>query len=171
MTKKVIKKKSVKKRIVKSNDKILIENFVSLQKVMTGLSENFNELSKKITNLLDLFEASAKALTGKEIRLETPPIDEKKILQGLENISEQNKVIARGLTLLHEPQRNQSPQQIRRPIQIPRLPRPRPPKQLAPQNPTVTQGESTQEPEKNLAEYEKSISSNQPSESQKFKKL
>ena len=102
MAKKVIKRKTVKKRVVKSNEKILLENFVSLQKVMTGLSENFNELSKKITELLNLFDASAKALTGKEIRLETPPIDEKKILQGLENISEQNKIIARGLTLIHE---------------------------------------------------------------------
>lgn len=123
MAKKVIKKKTVRKKTVKSNEKILLENFVSLQKVMTKLSEDFNNLSKKITSLLELFEASAKALTGKEIRLETPPIDEKKILQGLENISEQNKIIARGLTLIHETTNNkpeiaENPRQMKVPSPI-----------------------------------------------------
>ena len=104
MAKKVVKKKTNRKKTVfKDTNKLLIENFVSLQKVMTNLSSRFDELSNQISKLLELFELSANALAKKEIKFETPPIDEKKILQGLENISEQNKIIARGLTLLHEP--------------------------------------------------------------------
>ena len=105
--KKKTSKKSVKKpakkipQKEKNIEKILIENFVSLQKVMTNLSVSFNELSNKISKLLELFELSAEALAKKEIKI-TKPVDEKKILQGLENISDQNKIIARGLTLMHE---------------------------------------------------------------------
>ncbi|KHO55254.1 MAG: hypothetical protein QT10_C0004G0041 [archaeon GW2011_AR19] len=40
----------------KSVEKILVENFVSLQKVMTNLSVKFDELSSQISKLLELFE-------------------------------------------------------------------------------------------------------------------
>lgn len=82
-------------------EKILIENFVSLQKVMANLSVSFNELSTKISKLLELFELSAQALAKKDINI-TKPVDEKKILERLESILDQNKTIARGLTLIHE---------------------------------------------------------------------
>ena len=105
-----MEKRGIKKKIgskekspskEKNVDKLLIENFVSLQKVMTNLSIKFDLLSNKISNLLDLFELSASALAKKEINI-TKPVDEKKILEQLENILDQNKVIARGLTLVHE---------------------------------------------------------------------
>jgi len=106
LAKKVSKKKratSSGKIIYKEtslNDR-LVENFVSLQKVMTNLSIKFDLLSNKISNLLELFELSANALAKKEINI-TKPVDEKKILEQLENILTQNKIIARGLTLVHE---------------------------------------------------------------------
>ena len=95
-------KKVIKNQIPKNNDveKILIENFVSLQKVMTNLSFKFDELSTQISKLLELFELSANALAKKEVNL-PKPIDEKRIFQGLENLSNQNKIIARGLTLIY----------------------------------------------------------------------
>ena len=116
MVKKVIKKKVVKKKIIiskakakssetklkeKNVERILIENFVSLQKVMTNLSVRFDELSNQISKLLELFEISANALAKKDINF-TKPMDEKKIMDKLESIVDQNKTIARGLTLMHE---------------------------------------------------------------------
>jgi len=102
MAKKVVKKKVIKKSAVsKDTKKILVENFVSLQKVMTHLSERFDELSEQISRLLELFELSAGALAKKEINF-TKPMDEAKIMDKLESILDQNKTIARGLTLMYE---------------------------------------------------------------------
>ena len=79
----------------KSVEKILVENFVSLQKVMTNLSYKFDELSSQISKLLELFELSATALAKKDINF-TKPMDEEKIMGKLNNILDQNKTIARG---------------------------------------------------------------------------
>ena len=85
----------------KSVEKILVENFVSLQKVMTNLSYKFDELSSQISKLLELFELSAAALAKKDINF-TKPMDEEKIMGKLNNILDQNKTIARGLALMSE---------------------------------------------------------------------
>lgn len=108
--KKVAKKKTTKKkapvqRTILSNPKIestLIDNFVALQKVMVNLSVKFDGLSNNISKLLDLFEISAKALAEKDFDLKQTNKDEKKIIDRMENMLEQNKVIARGLTLMHD---------------------------------------------------------------------
>jgi len=140
--KKGVKKKTIKKKIskVKSSkkpeikgrnvEKIIIENFVSLQKVMTNLSVSFNELSSKISKLLELFELSAQALAKKEINF-TKPMDEKKIMDKLESLSDQNKTIARGLTLMHERIGEEIPAEIHRPETAPPTPSriPAPPKE------------------------------------------
>jgi len=47
-------------------EKVLIENFVGLQKVMVNLSSRFDELSTQISRLLNLFEVSARAMAKKE---------------------------------------------------------------------------------------------------------
>lgn len=85
----------------KSLERTLVENFVALQKVMTNLSARFDELSKQISKLLELFEVSAQALAKKDINF-TKPMDEEKIMKKLDSLFEQNKVIARGLSLMHE---------------------------------------------------------------------
>ncbi len=102
-------------------ERVLIENFVSLQKVMTNLSIKFDNLTKQISKLLELFEISAKALVEKDFVLEKGSKD-KKIIEKMDNLFEQNKVIARGLTLMHEkiPEKSgyspvQSPQQMQQP--------------------------------------------------------
>jgi seryl-tRNA synthetase len=103
-------------------ENILIENFVSLQKVMVNLSVKFDSLTTQISKLLELFEISAKALTEKDVDIEKNNRENAKILEKIENVLEQNKTIARGLTLMHdkinEPQ-NYSPQipESRIPIQ------------------------------------------------------
>ena len=56
-------------KATKADNKIqqaLLENFITLQKVMTNLSIKFDNLSDQISKLLDLFEISAKAMAEKD---------------------------------------------------------------------------------------------------------
>lgn len=106
-------------------EKVLVENFVSLQKVMTNLSVKFDNLASQISKLLELFEISAKALAKKDFNLEKEGKDNKKIIEKIDNLFEQNKIIARGLTLLHEPTPQnyppkQIPKQMQKPFQVQR---------------------------------------------------
>lgn len=80
-------------------EKDLIENFVEMQKVMTNLTEKFDTLTDKISRLLELFEISAKALAGKDIDFEK---DNKELKDKLDQVLDQNKVIARGLSIINE---------------------------------------------------------------------
>lgn len=102
---------------------ILVENFVALQEVMVNLSTKFETLNTKITELLELFEGSAKAMAKKDFNLGGEKEDE--ILEKLNGLQEQNKLIARGLTLVHEKSEAAEPFP---PIQTPApIPTPRPP--------------------------------------------
>tara|TARA_Y100000310_G_C20248923_1_gene608158 strand:+ start:145 stop:657 length:513 start_codon:yes stop_codon:yes gene_type:complete len=113
--KKTAKKKPVKRKVSRtasatkvvtvqnaSLEKALIENTIILQKVTTNLSVKFDNLSQKITKLLQLFELSAKTLAEKEFNIEQGDQNNQKIVERMDDLLEQNKVIARGLTLLHE---------------------------------------------------------------------
>lgn len=80
-------------------NKILIENFISLQKVMTNLAVKFDTLSDNISKLLQLFEISARSFVEKQ------PSDlekDREFLDKLNKLLEQNKTIAKGLTLMEE---------------------------------------------------------------------
>jgi len=117
--KKVIKKK-VSKKVTKKKrarvptrsekmEKILIENFVSLQKVMTNLSEKFDKLAKQSSELLNLFEESARIVIKRDFQLPKDGGDKKDIKEvesKLNTLLEQNKIIAKGLTLIHETAKN-----------------------------------------------------------------
>ena len=110
----MVKKSGVKKRaskrrttprsssVSKESQKILIENFVSLQKVMTRVAEKFDDLSGQISELLKLFEDSAKIVVKNEIEKSKETNEEKQILNTMVSILDQNKIIARGLTLMYE---------------------------------------------------------------------
>ena len=128
VVKKTASKKTTKTPQKKSVEKVLVENFISLQKVMTNLAVKFDDLGAQISKLLELFEISAKTLAEKEIKINAGKTDTKEdgiIAEKLEALLDQNKIIARGLTLLHEPL-----EEIPIPIQapIPQAPR----KQMAP---------------------------------------
>ena len=92
--------------------KILIENFVGLQKVMVNLSVKFDDLSTKIAKLLELFEISAKALAEKDLTVEKTARDDTRILKKMDNLYEQNRVVARGLTLMHDRLSGESEERI-----------------------------------------------------------
>ncbi|SRR3989344_9416156 len=85
-----------------NTEKVLVENFVALQKVMAELARNFDSLSSRITKLLDLFELSAKTLAEKDFEAGRDLKFEKDISQKIDNLVEHNKLFARGLSLLHE---------------------------------------------------------------------
>jgi hypothetical protein len=99
-------------------NKILVENFVSLQKVLTNLSVNFENLSVQISKLLELFELSAKTLAEKDFRMEKDNKDTNEIKNKIDNLMEQNKTIAKGLLMLHEKEPGISQNQIPFPQQF-----------------------------------------------------
>jgi len=79
--------------------KILIENFVSFQTVMADLTSKLNSLSTQISDLLNLFEKSAKTFMEKDIKIGGT---DKAVTEKLDKLLEQNKVLAQGISLLHE---------------------------------------------------------------------
>jgi hypothetical protein len=104
-------------------ERVLIENFVSLQHVMTNLAVKFDNLSNQISKLLELFEISAKTLAERGALGEDKT--DKKIAERLDSLLEQNKIIARGVALLHEKNSQEEysiqPQPIQR-VQYPTQP-------------------------------------------------
>ena len=112
------KKKSAQKRVSQPTarsggginvERALIENFVSLQRIMVNLSGKLDNLANQISKLLELFEISAKALAEKNFQVSGDRGSEK-IVQKIDTLLDQNKIIARGLTLMHELNSRQEPQ-------------------------------------------------------------
>lgn len=103
MVKKVTMKKGKNKVEI---DKALVDNFVALQKVFTNLAVKMDNLTDQIAKLLNLFEISARSFAekqaGKDIKKREA---DKEFLQKVDSLLEQNKTIARGLTLMEEKMR------------------------------------------------------------------
>ncbi len=137
------KKKNVKKKVVAKKPKahkktvsnqtveikmqpVLVQNFVALQRVMVNLSTKFEKLNTQLSSLLDLFEMSAKTLAKKDFKIGQGE-DSEKVVKKLTELSEQNKVIAKGLTMIHEDEQEQKqmiapptiPAQLAPPKQVP----------------------------------------------------
>jgi len=92
-----------KKRITKSNSKeqkpetltnTLTKNLIELQKIHTNLAEKFDSLSKEISALLKLFEKAASDMAKQQ--------PDKSFEEKINKLLEQNKIIARGITLIRE---------------------------------------------------------------------
>ncbi len=142
-----------------SVEKTLVENFVSLQRVMVNLSSKLDNLASQISKLLELFEISAKALAEKNFSVTGG--DNEKVIQKIDTLLDQNKVIARGLTLMHEA--NSRQESYQKQDNYPQK------ENSAPVQPRVSE----------VNEYQKSIASGDvgnvesplPAELKKFKKL
>lgn len=118
------RKKTPRKKVIHLHrneeiENMLVDNFVSLQKVMVNLSTKFENLTGQISKLLELFEISAKTLAEKDFDAEKVNKENAKIIEKLENVLEQNKTIARGLTLMHD--KINEPQNIYPPLPISRM--------------------------------------------------
>lgn len=165
MVKKGIQKKKVSSSISiknSSTEKILVENFVALQKVMVNLSSKFDNLTKQISELLNLFEISAKSLAEKDFDMEQNKKDNKEIVTKLNTLLDQNKILAQGLSLLHEPEPEhmsipQRPMPKPMPVKSSGLPMPPKPEGLnKPQIKPLPSGQNS------MGDYQKSISSSEP---------
>lgn len=99
MAKKSVKSASSKPLSNREVQLALIQNFVGLQKVLTNLTVKFDLLSDNISKLLQLFELSAKTFLRKH---EEGMGEEKDVLKKLDVMLDQNKTIAKGLTLIEE---------------------------------------------------------------------
>ena len=84
--------------------KALIENFISLQKVLTNLSIKFDELSSNISKLLQLFEISAKSFAEKYSTgdLTKQSQADQEFLKKLDSLLDQNKTISKAILLMEE---------------------------------------------------------------------
>jgi hypothetical protein len=119
--KKTTKKKSSSKK--KENvEKLLLENFIVLQEVLSNLTTEFKGLSAEISKLLALFESSAKSFAEKQGTQISK--EDQAFLGKLDQLIDQNKIIAKGLTLMEERLRNGS--QSSQPPQPSHPPRPLP---------------------------------------------
>lgn len=80
--------------------KELAKNLVQLQKVHVDLAEKFDGLSKQISELLSLFEMAAKSFAqhpaNQVLEKDTEFLDK------IDKLLEQNKTIAKGLTMMEE---------------------------------------------------------------------
>ena len=133
----------------------LIENFIGLQRVMVNLSTKFDSLSSQISRLLYLFEISAKSLAKKEIS-SSGDLEAKRIMEKLENLSQQAGLIGKGLALIHEVRtENERPitpvNQQRNRVQLP--------SQVFSTPANSVMEPSPQKMTRELGEFEKSISS------------
>jgi len=103
---KIMKKKGIKKEILDSEisekeiEKKILENLVALQKVHTSLIEKFDNLAKQISSLLFLFEATARSFAQNPSFRDIEK--DKEFLDKIDKLLEQNKLIAKGLTLMGE---------------------------------------------------------------------
>ena len=97
----------LKKETEKDSDvnKLLLENFVELQKIFSNLAIKFDDLSDNISRLLQLFELSAKSFADKPIK--APGIDEE-FLKKLDSLLDQNKTISKAITMMEERVRNRT---------------------------------------------------------------
>lgn len=145
--KKVVKKTPTKKtaQVSKAYEALLVENFVSLQKVMTNLSMKFSELSQNISKMLFVFEEAAKNLSGSE------KVMNDEFGKKVDNLVEQNKTISKNLGLMDEKIRRQG--QVKMPVvqranptaAKPAVPQKVPP-QIKPNTPNNPQGQTASAP-------------------------
>jgi seryl-tRNA synthetase len=102
----------------KNIEKILVQNFVELQKVMTILSIKFDKLGSQISNLLEIFEKSAEALSKKDLKAQQETNETNEILKSVKDLADQNKTIAKALSLMNSGVPEIAPKQMPPPQRI-----------------------------------------------------
>ena len=90
-------------------DKLMLDNFVTLQKVLTNLTIKFNDLADQMSKMLNLFEISAKSFLEKEGKGMGLSKEDKEFLSKLDKVFDQNRKIARALTMMEERIRGNNP--------------------------------------------------------------
>lgn len=78
----------------------ILENLIELQKVHTSLAEKFDKLAGEISQLLTLFEMAARSFAEQPANQMVER--DKDFLDKVDRLLEQNKTIAKALTLVEE---------------------------------------------------------------------
>tara|TARA_Y100000310_G_C20697227_1_gene826558 strand:+ start:4548 stop:5018 length:471 start_codon:yes stop_codon:yes gene_type:complete len=89
-----------KKSVDDSITKNLAKNIIELQKVHLDMAEKFDSLSKQLSTLLKLFESAAKSFAQNPIVQASEK--DREFLDKIDKLLDQNKTIARGLTLMED---------------------------------------------------------------------
>ena len=95
------RKTGVSKQAAKLNE-ILVENFVNLQRAITNLTVKFDNLADQMSHLLQLFEISARSFSEKLAKGAPDLEKDREFLEKLDKLLEQNKTIAKGLTMMED---------------------------------------------------------------------
>lgn len=95
------KSKSSTKKVDREIEHAILQNLVELQKVQTGMSEKFSHLAKEISSLLALFEVTARNF-AKNIPENDQFTKDKEFLDKIDKLLDQNKTLAKGLTIMEE---------------------------------------------------------------------
>lgn len=98
-----MEKKSVPSGTKKEHVKIqetLIQNLIELQKVHTNLLEKFDRISNQLSSLLNLFESAARGYAENPGTKITEK--DKEFLDKIDKLLEQNKILAKGITLIED---------------------------------------------------------------------
>ena len=82
----------------------MIENMNSLQKVQINIAEKFDGLTKELSKLLKLFETTAQIFANDPMHQITDKDAE--FLEKVDQVLDQNKTIAKGLTIMEDKLRN-----------------------------------------------------------------
>jgi len=152
--KRMTKRKTTKEKVayekapkIKAEDpvvRLLMENSVGLQKTLLALNEKLDTLITHMADLLKLFELAAKNIAEK------PELGfEKEFLDKLNLLLEQNKLLARGITLISQGSAAAMPQLPTPPPTYRPMPVPRPSATMAmpPSAPApVAEARTTAEP-------------------------
>ena len=102
---KVVKKKSSVKSVSSSDSEkttvdLVIETSIALQKVVTELAINMKKLSLEVSEMLELFKEATKSIDSEKADDEIRKSDIEELKSRLDELTEQNKVIAKGILLL-----------------------------------------------------------------------
>ncbi|MFH1290627.1 MAG: hypothetical protein ABIH92_04425 [Nanoarchaeota archaeon] len=110
-TKKTSSTKKTKKRTSSTTKKItvtdreiehaILQNLVQIQKVHTDLAEKFDHLTKELSQLLTLFEVTARNF-AKNVPANSDYQKDKDFLEKIDRLLDQNKLLARGMTMMEE---------------------------------------------------------------------
>jgi|SRR3989344_1375173 len=84
----------------KSLEEQTLQSLIELQKVHINMAEKFDKLAIHIENLLGLFELAARNF-AKQPHMQSTERD-KEFLEKIDKLLEQNKLLAKGLSLMEE---------------------------------------------------------------------
>ena len=93
----------------------MLQSILELQKVNINMAEKFDKLSVQIASLLTLFETAARNFSRQPGMQSTEK--DKEFLMKIDQLLDQNKVLAKGLTLMEEKMRERVYGGVRPPMQ------------------------------------------------------